>query len=212
MTETTWPDPARPGVPMNPEKDGWHWLSAMYYNDPIGPPVACFWEAKLERWPRLQDKPGNYPVSSGFCYTGPVLTPDEVTALQARVTELEGALATARLVPPLNPDRWRGAINDALTNWMDLILDDETPKDALRRLIKYEVDAALDPAVSQSAVDLVATARREGMKDAAKWHDAKALEASAKAASARNFQQLLRQSDFHMESAAAIRAAAKEEQ
>lgn len=59
---------------------------------------------------------------------------------------------------------WRGAINDALTNWLDSLLDDETPKDALRRLIRYEVDAALDPAVSQSAADLVATARREGME------------------------------------------------
>lgn len=21
-----WPDPARPGYPANPERDGWHWL------------------------------------------------------------------------------------------------------------------------------------------------------------------------------------------
>ena len=55
-----------------------------------------------------------------------------------------------------------------------------------------------------------ATARREGMKDAAKWHDVRAMELSGKAGVARNFRQLLRQSDFHMESAAAIRAAAGE--
>ena len=83
MTTTNgWP--GKPGVPLNPEQDGWHWLSAMYYDDPIGPPVACFWEAKLERWPRLQDKPGNYPVSRGFCYLNPCLTPEEAAALQAR--------------------------------------------------------------------------------------------------------------------------------
>ena len=23
-----WPDPARPGVPMNPERDGWHWINS----------------------------------------------------------------------------------------------------------------------------------------------------------------------------------------
>ena len=87
MTTTNgWP--GKPGVPLNPDRDGWHWLSAMYYNDPIGPPVACFWEAKLERWPRLQDKPGNYPVSCGFCYLGPALSHDEVAALQKRVAEL----------------------------------------------------------------------------------------------------------------------------
>jgi len=60
---------------------------------------------------------------------------------------------------PLNPDRWRGAINDALTGWMHPILEDEVPKDALRRLIQHEITAALDPAVSQSAADLVAAER-----------------------------------------------------
>lgn len=24
----TWPDPTRPGVPLNPERDGWHWISS----------------------------------------------------------------------------------------------------------------------------------------------------------------------------------------
>jgi hypothetical protein len=56
----------------------------------------------------------------------------------------------------------------------------------------------------------LATARREGMKDAAKWHEARSMELSGKAGVARNFRQLLRQSDFHMESATAIRAAAGE--
>jgi hypothetical protein len=56
----------------------------------------------------------------------------------------------------------------------------------------------------------LATARREGMKDAAKWHEVRSMELSGKAGLARNFRQLLRQSDFHMESAAAIRAAARE--
>ncbi len=69
---------------------------------------------------------------------------------------------------PLNPDRWRGAINDALSGWMHPILEDEVPKDALRRLIQYEITAALDPAVSQTAADLVATARWEGMEKAAR--------------------------------------------
>jgi hypothetical protein len=64
---------------------------------------------------------------------------------------------------PLNPERWRGAINDALTNWLLPIEDHETPKDALQRLIRLEVMAALDPKVSQSAADLVAKARRDAL-------------------------------------------------
>lgn len=57
----------------------------------------------------------------------------------------------------------------------------------------------------------LATARREGMKDAAKWHEVRSMELSGKAGVARNFRQLLSQSDFHMESAAAIRAALERE-
>jgi len=67
---------------------------------------------------------------------------------------------------PMNPERWRGAINDALTNWLSPIEDHETPADALQRLIRMEVDAALDPAVSWPAADLVATARRDALEEA----------------------------------------------
>ena len=63
---------------------------------------------------------------------------------------------------------WRGAINHALTNWLLPIEDHETPADALRRLIRLEIDAALDPAVSQSAADLVAKARRDALEEAAR--------------------------------------------
>ena len=63
--------------------------------------------------------------------------------------------------------KWRGAINDALTNWLLPIEDHEAPADALRRLIRLEVMAALDPAVSKSAADLVAKARRDALIKAA---------------------------------------------
>ena len=92
MTDANNNWPGKPGVPLNPEKDDWHWLSAMFYDEPIGPPCAFFWSSKDQLWPKLQDKPGNQPVSRGFCYLGPVLSHDEATALQARVAELEGAL------------------------------------------------------------------------------------------------------------------------
>jgi hypothetical protein len=66
---------------------------------------------------------------------------------------------------PLNPERWRDAINDWLTNWLSPIEDHETPADALQRLVRLEVDAALDPKVSQAAADLVAQARRDALEE-----------------------------------------------
>jgi hypothetical protein len=69
---------------------------------------------------------------------------------------------------PLNPERWRGAINDALTNWLSPIEDHETPADALQRLIQLEVMASLDPKVSRATADLVTTARKDALEEAAR--------------------------------------------
>jgi hypothetical protein len=65
--------------------------------------------------------------------------------------------------------KWRAAINDALTNWLSPIEDHEAPADALQRLIRLEVIAALDPKVSQAAADLVAQARRDALEEAARF-------------------------------------------
>jgi hypothetical protein len=109
----------------------------------------------------------------------------------------------ARPGVPLNPERWRGAINDALTNWLLPIEDHETPKDALQRLIRLEVMAALDPAVSQSAADLVAQARRDALEEAARWHDEQAVWMIK--------GRRLAKAEEHRKHAAAIRALAKGE-
>lgn len=108
---------------------------------------------------------------------------------------------------------WRTAIYDALTEWHDPPRDGETPKAALRRLIKYDVNAALDPAVSQAAADLVATARRKGMEAAAKiaWDYAERLEDMAELS---RYSHVKREHEGRswvaQTIAAAIRAAAKE--
>lgn len=92
MTENTWPDPARPGVPLNPEKDGWH----IVQEGDLDPEFA-FWRAK----PWLEHALGCWETKGTedeFCpheisnwrYLGPVLPPDEASALQKRVAELEG--------------------------------------------------------------------------------------------------------------------------
>lgn len=74
---------------------------------------------------------------------------------------------------------------------------------------RCEMDAAIAEITRLRAE--IATARREGMEEAAKWHEVRSKELLGKASVARNFRQLLRQCDFHTESAIAIRAAAGEE-
>jgi hypothetical protein len=93
-------------------------------------------------------------------YLGPALTPAEVEARMADAL------------------KWRGAINDWLTNWLSPIEDHEKPSDALQRLIRLEVMAALDPKVSQSAADLVADAHKEWLAELT--HDTDALMEAAR--------------------------------
>ena len=136
----------------------------------------------------------------------------------ALINHLIAALATARCNDMgdawiAQKHAWQEAIEDALLQWCGAPDDDETPKDALRRLIQYEITAALDPAVSQSAADLVANARREGMEEAAKWHDEQAAEAqklSDMKVSALDAKVWGDYATNHREYAAAIRAAAGE--
>jgi len=99
--------------------------------------------------------------------------------------------------------KWRTAIYDAMIEWHDPPRDDETPKDALQRLIRLEVMAALDPAVSQSAADLVAKARRDALEEAPRWHDEQAVWMIK--------GRRLAKAEEHRKHAAAIRALAKEE-
>ena len=83
MTTTNgWP--GKPGVPLNPEQDGWHWLKrisngwetlAKWDND---------WNGNDDFWWNLPEYSDPEKVAKIFCYLGPCLTPDEATALQAR--------------------------------------------------------------------------------------------------------------------------------
>ena len=96
---------------------------------------------------------------------------DQIEAQAAEITRLRAELATARCNDMgdawiAQKHAWQEAIEDALLQWCDAPSEDEAPKDALRRLIQHETTAALDPAVSQTAADLVATARRDGMERA----------------------------------------------
>ena len=91
-----WPDPARPGVPLNPEEDGWHHVKEC----PDSSAKIVFWSGHggnthyengdlkhHEGW-------DGYPlwIAEEWRYLGPVFTPDGTAALIARIAELEAAL------------------------------------------------------------------------------------------------------------------------
>ncbi len=75
-----WPDPARPGVPLHPEKDGWHWLQN---RKPNCAPYPVQWKADGGWvWNAVAYQPAQ-DTSFRYRYLGPCLTPAEVTAREA---------------------------------------------------------------------------------------------------------------------------------
>ena len=78
MTTTNgWP--GKPGVPLHPEKDGWHWV----HNNFDGL-VIRFWGATFSEW-------DGYPLwmAQEWTYLGPCLTPDEVQNLRDDLASAE---------------------------------------------------------------------------------------------------------------------------
>ena len=87
---TAWPDPARPGVPLNPEQEGLHWLR--YEHDGYVEVSAFLWERDgywvKSRHVHYSEWPGRWT------YLSPCLLPDEAEALQKRADQ--AALGHAR--------------------------------------------------------------------------------------------------------------------
>jgi hypothetical protein len=86
MTDASWPDVARPGVPLNPERDGAHRLAfPNAEHDWIwraGP--SPFWVTHTGRLVVDYEMP-----SFRACYLGPCLTPAEVV-VQVAAARREG--------------------------------------------------------------------------------------------------------------------------
>ncbi len=92
-----WPE--RPGVPANPERDGWHWIVWDEYADDITFPHQWVpqdqsWAA-YDGWKRPTFQPPFYR------YLGPCLLPAEVAALveEARREEREACAEMVRVWP-----------------------------------------------------------------------------------------------------------------
>ncbi|GCD58819.1 hypothetical protein NBRC3280_1320 [Acetobacter pasteurianus NBRC 3280] len=92
MTTQNWPDPKRPGVPMLPERDGWHALENNERKE-------YWWDAHCSCWTTSEDGefswiPDDMSSVLGFSYIGPVLTPTQINEMLA--AERERAARTAQ--------------------------------------------------------------------------------------------------------------------
>jgi len=136
------------GVPLNPERDGWHWVES------AEGPVPALWARPL--WRHCRDFWGQrspeWMEEQQWRYLGPVLTPAEVEA---------------RLVEAL---KWRDAIDDLRSSrWNDPLRDHETPLRAVQRLIISELtDMALDPEIHKAVKADINQARRDVREEAAR--------------------------------------------
>jgi hypothetical protein len=83
-----WPDPDKPGVPLNPDRDGIHWL----FNPDNDKPHPVIWVADLGTWAVGDVWTPRMVAEMGLHYQGPVLTPAETDALRAENARLREAL------------------------------------------------------------------------------------------------------------------------
>jgi len=118
MDNNAWP--GKPGVPMNPERDGWHWV-----DDGVNGTEPRFWGAAFAEW-------DGYPLwmAKEWGYLRPCspddLTPAEVDALTARLRRSENAIYNALLFTGVSAQS-----------------ESESPTGALNRLHeKYEARVA----------------------------------------------------------------------
>jgi hypothetical protein len=129
-----WPDPDKPGVPLNPERDGWHWIVG--WSDKL---FVAEWDSDQKDyvWFDGGDDPSGM-VENGWTYAGPVLMPAEVDAFRAEnarlrevATEAEReacASVTVRIEVPDGADTWSPL--EAFEE--GLLLSDAAFRDAIR--------------------------------------------------------------------------------
>jgi hypothetical protein len=85
---TSWPDPNKPGVPLNPERDGRHWL----FDAKSNVSFPEFWVAGMGAWAVGDAWTARMVAEMGLHYQSPVLMPAEADALRAENARLREAL------------------------------------------------------------------------------------------------------------------------
>lgn len=77
-----WPDPQRPGVPLHPERDGWHWLLGSLEAHPR-PHLWLAEDGGTPCWWRPGHEVSAATMRHAAIYLGPCHTPSEATAREA---------------------------------------------------------------------------------------------------------------------------------
>ena len=97
MTENNNGWPAHPGVPLNPERSGWHWV---HHPEDLRA-FPCAWDSDHAAWCSGGMHSPQGLLDLGYRYAGPCLTPAEHAAAlaDARAEALEEAADAARRVP-----------------------------------------------------------------------------------------------------------------
>lgn len=152
-TDTGWP--GGPGVPLNPERDGWHWLRD---NNP-GEIVAALWNGPdCTHWSNVWDFAGNdeglgpESVARYYAYVAPCILPAELAAAEAAAAR-EAVEACAKWHDDRAAARhYAGFIGDAAVH--------EVYAEAIR---------ALPPRPSGALDRMIAEAEKRGYKKG--WDD-----------------------------------------
>ena len=79
--------PGKPGVPLNPERDGWHWVQRVDKGFVPSPRIILWtddWSSRQFSWDAIGYEADEQKLGRDFRYLGPCLTPAEV---EARVSE-----------------------------------------------------------------------------------------------------------------------------
>lgn len=153
MSDTNgWPDVTQPGVPMNPDVDGWHWVELAQTQ----PPAPYFWNAEYQDW---KGRDWMWMEAEHLCiYCGPCLTPSEAqqreraaaAAVWMAAREAGAEAARCVLIPEdASASEAHGRISAALEACMRI------------RALPPPEDA------TAALAEVVAKARREGMEEAA---------------------------------------------
>jgi hypothetical protein len=71
-TRDTWD-----GRPENPERDGWHWVTILQWDDA---PVARYWQAATQVWGQYRPLAEPSRICGHWRYLGPALPPAQVAA------------------------------------------------------------------------------------------------------------------------------------
>ena len=74
---TNWPDPSRPGVPMFPERDGWHVMEGRV----AGQTALTHWNGR--EWGGGEQVRALNTSPEWYRYVGPVLTPTQINEMLA---------------------------------------------------------------------------------------------------------------------------------